>query len=57
MQKRLERTRSVSEPGPLLQCGSVSRERQRETDVGYETGRDRAAFWISQWNREEVWYI
>ena len=48
------RNRSISEPALRLQCGSVSRERRRESELTYETGRDRAALWISQWSREEV---
>lgn len=54
MQKGRERTRSTPEPGPTLQCGSVFRERRRETEAGYEAGKDRAAYWISQWSHEEV---
>ena len=48
------RVRSVSEPALRLQCGSVSRERRRESGVWYETGRDRAALSISRWSPEEV---
>ena len=48
------RTRSVSEPALRLQCSSVSRERRRASNVGYERGRDRAALWISRWSPDEV---
>jgi hypothetical protein len=44
----------VSEPALRLQCGGVSRERRRESQVGYETGRDRAALSVSRWSSDEM---
>ena len=44
----------MSEPALRLHCGGVSRERRRESQVGYETGRDRAALSVSRWSSDEV---
>lgn len=55
MQQRYRRSRSVSEPAVRLQCSSVSRERRRESEIEYETGRDRATLSLSQWSSEEVY--
>ncbi|CAI8019627.1 hypothetical protein GBAR_LOCUS11786, partial [Geodia barretti] len=54
MEKCSRRIRSVSEPALRLHCGGVSRERRRESQVGYETGRDRAALSVSRWSSDEV---
>ena len=48
------RIRSVSEPALRLQCSGVLRERRRESHIGYETGRDRAALSVSRWSPDEV---
>ena len=48
------RVRSASEPALRLQCGGVTRERRRESQVEYETGRDHAALSVSRWSADEV---
>lgn len=44
----------MSEPGLRLRCSDVFRERKRDSEVGYETGKDRAAFCLSRLSSDEV---
>lgn len=56
MSAKSNRFRSASEPALSLRvnCASLMRERRRNSEVGYEVGRDNLAHWIGAWSSEEV---